>query len=1082
MILAIARLSMSPRNWDDRTAEPGRSNLTAVGNRRRPTPCPVRAVRWRVLRDLGVTLVCLSLLRPAPAFGTFQTFDRGDGLANDWVTTILEDRAGNLWFGSWFRGLSRYDGAHWTTFASADGLANNYVSAILEDRAGNLWFALDPGVSRYDGTRWTNFTVADGLPDAAVETALEDRAGVLWFGTWGGGVLRYDGTRWTTYTQADGLAEDYVAAMMEDRAGNLWFGTSRGGVSRFDGTRWTTYTQADGLASNSVSAMLQDRDGNLWFGTYRDGVSRFDGARWATYTQADGLAESDVQAITQDRAGNLWFGTGAGASRYDGAHWTTYTRADGLVNDNVTAIREDRAGNLWLGTSAGLSRYAGPQCKTYTRADGLVHDVVLSILEDRTGDLWFGTNGGGVSRYDGARWTTYTRAEGTAGDFVNAILQDRAGNLWFGTLGGLYRFDGTQWTTFTVADGLASDEVASIAEDGVGQLWFATDRGVSRYDGLNWRAFTVADGLAHNTVSATLKDRAGNLWFGTWGGGVSRYDGVNWRSFTVADGLAYNSVSSILEDRAGNLWFGTARGVSRYDGNHWTTYTEADGLAGSSVRAILEDRDGILWFGTRGEGLSRFDGVHWTTFAKADGLPNDLVNAMLEERSGDFWIGTDLGVIRYTPDRVAPLSLIRNRPPTLLAGRTLALDFEAAYDESHAVFSSCIDQGPWSAWSEINSVRFTDLADTVHIFRVRARDRFFNVEERPAGVTFEIDATPPAPVLSSPPFGAVVRDSLRIEGTADDVRFRQYRLECQPLGSLSWHTLLDSTIPVRTGILATWDTHSVPDGTCQLRLSVTDSLGLAGVYSVSVIVDNNAPDVDVTSGATVTREKGGDIYSQNGTAHLYFPPHALARDAAVAVDTLREADLPSQPDGVGRYELGYSLGWGNVKLDNAAVLELALPVPGGDAGVPRHSAIYVLPAGSGWQRIGGTIEGTKIRAPVQEGGRYGIFFENAVPSGAATLTELSTTPRVFSPSGGYATEQVSIGFALGRAGPVTVRIYNRAGRLVREVAVSEAMKAGANLVRWDGRDPEGRAVGDGLYLVSIEAFGKRQTTTLAVVR
>jgi flagellar hook assembly protein FlgD len=44
------------------------------------------------------------------------------------------------------------------------------------------------------------------------------------------------------------------------------------------------------------------------------------------------------------------------------------------------------------------------------------------------------------------------------------------------------------------------------------------------------------------------------------------------------------------------------------------------------------------------------------------------------------------------------------------------------------------------------------------------------------------------------------------------------------------------------------------------------------------------------------------------------------------------------------------------------------------------------------------------------------------------------------------------------------------------------MNAGANLVRWDGRDSDANQAEDGLYLVVVEASGKKETKTLAIVR
>jgi len=117
----------------------------------------------------------------------------------------------------------------WKTFGVADGLPNPVIAAILQDRAGNLWFgtggvwdgAGGGGIVRYDGVWFTTFTTKDGLASDRVSSLLEDRAGQLWFGTWGGGVSRYDGKHFTTFTRNEGLAYNTVFSIVEDRVGHL---------------------------------------------------------------------------------------------------------------------------------------------------------------------------------------------------------------------------------------------------------------------------------------------------------------------------------------------------------------------------------------------------------------------------------------------------------------------------------------------------------------------------------------------------------------------------------------------------------------------------------------------------------------------------------------------------------------------------------------------------------------------------------------------------------------------------------------------------------------------------------------------
>jgi hypothetical protein len=147
-------------------------------------------------------------------------------------------------------------------------------------------------------------------------------------------------------------------------------------------------------------------------------------------------------------------------------------------------------------------------------------------------------------------------------------------------------------------------------------------------------------------------------------------------------------------------------------------------------------------------------------------------------------------------------------------------------------------------------------------------------------------------------------------------------------------------------------------------------------------------------------------------------------------------------------------------------------------------ALYMFGADSTWQRVGGTVDAAaqRISAQITEPGCYAVYAETGTVLGAAVISGVSVMPRVFSPRGNFANEEAAISFTLGRSGPVTVKIYNRAGRLVREVASGRQMNAGANLLRWDGLDIDSNPIEDGLYLVVVEALGRKETKTLAVVK
>ena len=90
--------------------------------------------------------------------GQWRTYDVKDGLAGGNTWSILQDRDGYLWFGSWGSGVTRYDGQIFRVFTTEDGLPSNNVMAAFQDRDGYFWFGTrDAGVGRYDGKTFTTF-------------------------------------------------------------------------------------------------------------------------------------------------------------------------------------------------------------------------------------------------------------------------------------------------------------------------------------------------------------------------------------------------------------------------------------------------------------------------------------------------------------------------------------------------------------------------------------------------------------------------------------------------------------------------------------------------------------------------------------------------------------------------------------------------------------------------------------------------------------------------------------------------------------------------------------------------------------
>lgn len=626
----------------------------------------------------------------------FCSFSKLQGLKHDVIRCMLQDNDGNLWFGTYGGGVSKYDGKSFTNFTEKEGLANNTVLSILQDKSENIWIGTySGGVSKYDGNTFTNFAGKEGFSNNSVRSIIQDKNGNLWFGTEGGGLLKYDGKSFTHFTEKEGLSNNMVSTILQDRNGNIWIGTDGGGVSKYDGKSFANFTEKEGLSNNKILKIIQDKRGNIWFGTDGGGVLKYDGKTFTNFTEKEGLSNNVVWSILEDKSGNLWFGTySGGISKYDGKYFTRFTENEGLSKNFVWSMLEDKSGNLWFGTyGGGVSKFNGKIFTNFTEKEGLPNNLILSSIQDKNGNLWFGTYDGSITKYDGKSFTSYSEKENLSNNSVRAILEDKNGNFWFGTDGGgVMKYDGKTFIHFAEKEGLLNNQVMSILEDRLGNIWFGTyDGGVSKYDGKSFTNFTKKEGLSNNRVVSILQDKRGNLWFGTDGGGVTMLseDGKTFTHFTQKEGLSNNRVWSIVQDKNENLWFGTFGGVSRLSKNlkSITRFTAKDGLSNDFIFSMYQDKKGNLWFGTRfgldklsannhlkldeildksksvsGDSGVKEKEVYFKNYDYEDGFLGIGVNGgktICEDKNGTIWIGSNDRLIAYhsegdKPDTISP--------------------------------------------------------------------------------------------------------------------------------------------------------------------------------------------------------------------------------------------------------------------------------------------------------------------------------------------------------------------------------------------------------------------------------------------
>jgi len=254
---------------------------------------------------------------------TIKNYNTKDGLSSNVILSSFEDSDGNLWFGTGFGGVCKFNKStnKFETINKAGGLAGDIVFAINQDKEGNIWFGTKEGASKYDQNNksFRNFNIADGLGGNNVYRIFKDSKGNLWFGALGGNLSVYDGSTFRSFDEDDGMHHRFILCINEDKQHNLWFGAYGGGLYKYDGKTFFNYTVKEGLTTDSPYSIISDSDNNIWVGSSR-GIDRFDekSKKFVHYGKSEGFlgVETNPNAVSMDKDGNLWYGTIMGAVRY----------------------------------------------------------------------------------------------------------------------------------------------------------------------------------------------------------------------------------------------------------------------------------------------------------------------------------------------------------------------------------------------------------------------------------------------------------------------------------------------------------------------------------------------------------------------------------------------------------------------------------------------------------------------------------------------------------------------------------------------------------------------------------------------
>jgi ligand-binding sensor domain-containing protein len=362
---------------------------------------------------------------------------------------LVHDSAGYLWVGTGGQGLWRVtrDPKGTVTVEHSTvttGLLGNGVTSIFEDRDGNIWVGTLDGLNRF--TRY----IATPIQGLGLVSGVEVSPHGIWVLTAESlFVIDPAATSHAAITKYRGE----VMAMHADERGHLWM-SAREGLWRFDQAGRLEGPWPAGRL-DAIHLIASDRRGGLWLFDVQRGLHRLADGQLTSAPLPYDLRRTALAWMDTARDGTLWLATADGRLVSIGVDGRSaiYDREDGLDAGMVRSILVDDEGTLWLGAAKGLVRFEDGRFSAVPDIHGHAMESMTGLIVDGAGQTWAGLRSGllRVSREDLHRRMTATeavvplvhisKADGLAGSprwyGHRGMVRDAWNRLWMVTSRGL---------------------------------------------------------------------------------------------------------------------------------------------------------------------------------------------------------------------------------------------------------------------------------------------------------------------------------------------------------------------------------------------------------------------------------------------------------------------------------------------------------------------------------------------------------------------------------------------------------------------------------------------------------------------
>jgi sensor histidine kinase YesM/ligand-binding sensor domain-containing protein len=522
---------------------------------------------------------------------------------------------------------------HYTT---ENGLPSSEVYSIVEDKKGNVWFGTDRGVARFDGYEFKTFTYLDGLTDNTVFNLQEDNFGRIWMLSFSCRLYYYENGKVHAYNNNLLLKESQgriPTSFYVDSMENVYTSVHSFGIIKIDSSG--NFNWKHNLSHlGSINYIIDEQTPNnaLLAYTYNKEIQHAKYIHtWNNLTDTFSISDSGKDRFTAIRLTTDKLIFSSGKLLYERTNNSIKLIAD--LPGKVITLSKDRNQNLWAGTESGAFQI--DVTNSTIISNYLVENSITGILQDREGGYWFTTLDKGVFYMPGYGIQGIPFNEGPFQKPIS-LVSDKKSNIYAGCWNGMlvkihaakkeimYIPGKPDYNSMIFNLTYFDDERLLLSRSNPGFI-----KNKKYYPIYNKNVFGIKTELVKD--SNEIYYAAGTTFFF-----IIRNDSV------IENIFLGQRINCLIRDSQKRILLGCSRGVFVFNLISKSLSPLHKDLTDLRIDDIKMYNDKIV-MASKGKGLLILDGDRIQTIDESNGLCSNLVNKILI-RENQIWCTTNKGI------------------------------------------------------------------------------------------------------------------------------------------------------------------------------------------------------------------------------------------------------------------------------------------------------------------------------------------------------------------------------------------------------------------------------------------------------